>query len=180
MIQALINVFKIPERGTRSVHARVLWCTDRLLDPLRCDQEQLIQYFQKSSADSSRRRGSGSTSRSLGRIIHQSTIFGLGIMPYIRRRSIFPFDRGGLAGLKNAGRGPDGPAEDHRWTRTPRRACVFQAVGFLTFIRRQNMGPAMDPTATVVGHGVMTLTAGTVFLMWLGEQIDRYGIATRL
>ncbi|HEB60396.1 MAG TPA: preprotein translocase subunit SecY, partial [Phycisphaeraceae bacterium] len=55
--------------------------------------------------------------------------------------------------------------------------CLIQGVGWLSFIVKQNLvyaGWRTNPLFWI--SAVLALTAGTVFLMWLGEQIDKHGI----
>src|SRR5436305_13853117 len=62
--------------------------------------------------------------------------------------------------------------------------CLYQAVMWLQLVMRPEGGGQSALGLAVEGYGgffyflssVVTRTAGTVFLMWLGEQIDEYGI----
>jgi preprotein translocase subunit SecY len=53
--------------------------------------------------------------------------------------------------------------------------CIIQAMMFMKWLGGSNLTYAgMGRQATLMG--IVGMTAGTIFLMWLGEQIDEYGI----
>jgi preprotein translocase subunit SecY len=74
--------------------------------------------------------------------------------------------------------GPTGRQKVMEWTRYATVAmCVIQAIGWLSVISGQNLvysNWSGQPLWWLMA--VSAMTAGTVFLMWLGEQIDKYGI----
>ena len=120
--------------------------------------------------------------------IGQATIFGLGIMPYISASIIFqllgsvypPLER-----LKKEGE--SGQKKINEYTRYATVAlCIIQS---WFYIKSLVVGRGLvDPYFLVGPEGaqtlswgwhftaILTMTAGTVFLMWVGEQIDEYGI----
>ncbi len=115
--------------------------------------------------------------------LSQACIFGLGIMPYISSSIIFQLlasvyppleklQKEGEAGRKKIN-------EYTRYATVP--ICMLQAFAYVRYV----LGPGgMALPGTDVGFNyfyyliasVLTMTAGTIFLMWLGEQIDEYGI----
>ncbi|MBX2852216.1 MAG: preprotein translocase subunit SecY [Phycisphaeraceae bacterium] len=114
-----------------------------------------------------------------GGSLSQSTIFGLGIMPYISAAIIFQLlgsvsER--LKALKKEG--PVGHQKIQEYTRyTTVALCAVQAFFWLQYLPRINaVYPAYVNSPIYWVCGVLGLTAGSVFLMWLGEQIDRFGI----
>jgi preprotein translocase subunit SecY len=63
--------------------------------------------------------------------------------------------------------------------------CLFQSWFYIeSYVERADLGLIADGFQTASGAliwnwkiaAVLTMTAGTMFLMWLGEQIDEYGI----
>jgi preprotein translocase subunit SecY len=116
------------------------------------------------------------------------TLFSLGIMPYISSSIIFSLLAKVVPALeKIAKEGPQGQKRINQWTRIATvPICMVQAL----FI----WGGALKPGGPLLGQGValvpeeihgtfwfastvvIGLTAGTIFLMWLGEQITEYGI----
>jgi preprotein translocase subunit SecY len=123
--------------------------------------------------------------------LSNATIFGLGIMPYISASIIFQL----LAAIyeplgKLMKEGESGRKKINEYTRYATVGiCVIQAAFYVKYLWQphgQGMGWALtgspgDQTGDYSGwyyyiSMVVILTAGTVFLMWLGEQIDEYGI----
>ena len=120
--------------------------------------------------------------------LSQATIFGLGIMPYISASIIFqllgtvwpPLER-----LQKEGEA--GRKKINEYTRYATvLICVVQSWAYVAFLASQRVGEQslIAPAFLVDGRlplswqfvAVMTMTAGTIFLMWLGEQIDEFGI----
>src|SRR5947207_403518 len=121
-----------------------------------------------------------------GGSLSQSTIFGLGIMPYISASIIFQLlasvyppleklQKEGEAGRKKIN-------EYTRYATVP--ICLVQSYSYVRYV----MSPPAAGGWAIPGlesgfaffyfalASVLTMTAGTIFLMWLGEQIDEYGI----
>jgi preprotein translocase subunit SecY len=116
--------------------------------------------------------------------LSQATIFGLGIMPYISASIIFQLLGSVYPPLERLQKeGESGRKKINEYTRYATIVlCLGQSwfyVGFLIrngLVREHFLGPDGG-----LGFGwqltaVMTMTAGTAFLMWLGEQIDEFGI----
>jgi preprotein translocase subunit SecY len=120
--------------------------------------------------------------------LSQATIFGLGIMPYISASIIFqllgtvwpPLER-----LQKEGEA--GRKKINEYTRYATVIiCMIQSWAYVAFLASQRVGEQslIAPAFLVDGRlplvwqfvAVMTMTAGTIFLMWLGEQIDEFGI----
>jgi len=144
------------------------------------NQSVLVEYFQRAAAEGSAAgRAAQFVAIFSGGAFGQSTIFGLGIMPYISAAIIFQILGSVLEPLKRLREeGPTGQQKIQEWTRYCTVAlCIVQAIGWLVFITSQGMvyaNWAANPIWWVMATAA--LTAGTVFLMWLGEQIDRFGI----
>jgi preprotein translocase subunit SecY len=119
-----------------------------------------------------------------GGSLSQSCIFGLGIMPYISASIIFQLLASVWPPLEKLQKeGEAGRKKINEYTRYATVAiCFVQALFWVRHI-------ATSPQAGGLGLAypqysgfwyilvaVMTMTVGTIFLMWLGEQIDEYGI----
>ncbi|MER3330285.1 MAG: preprotein translocase subunit SecY [Candidatus Kapaibacterium sp.] len=118
----------------------------------------------------------------VGGAFSNAAIFALGIMPYITSSIIFQ-----LAGVvfpqiqKMQKEGEEGRRKINQWTRF---ATVFvaglQSIGVAVKLVNQTAanGAPVVPDAGVLFFlsTVITLTAGTIFLMWLGEQITERGV----
>ncbi len=116
--------------------------------------------------------------------LSQATIFGLGIMPYISASIIFQLLGSVYPPLEKLQKeGESGRKKINEYTRY---ATVVLCLGQSWFYLRGFLVPngLIYEQFLVNGAlplswqftGVLTMTAGTVFLMWLGEQIDEYGI----
>ncbi|MCZ6652919.1 MAG: preprotein translocase subunit SecY [Planctomycetota bacterium] len=113
--------------------------------------------------------------------LQQSTIFGLGIMPYISASIIFQLLATVVPALEKLRReGATGQKKIQEYTRyTTVLICFVQAVIWLKYIHAQEfVYPDYANTYTFWIMGVSALVCGTVFLMWLGEQIDEYGLGS--
>jgi preprotein translocase subunit SecY len=126
--------------------------------------------------------------------LSQATIFGLGIMPYISASIIFQLLGSVWKPVEELQKeGETGRKKINEYTRYLTVVlCVIQSYMYLAAIMSQ-VDPQGNPqlisgqflTGTVgnmrLAFGwqivaVATMTCGTIFLMWLGEQIDEYGI----
>jgi len=117
--------------------------------------------------------------------LSQATIFGLGIMPYISASIIFQLLGSVWEPLERLQKeGESGRKKINEYTRY---ATVVLCLGQSYFyVRSFLVGFGMVDDAFLDDTGVLplrwqivavlTMTAGTVFLMWLGEQIDEFGI----
>jgi preprotein translocase subunit SecY len=125
-----------------------------------------------------------------GGSLSQSTIFGLGIMPYISASIIFQLLASVYPPLEKLQKeGESGRKKINEYTRYATVViCFIQAWFWVTYISKPRaeggLGLAID---LGLGDGryngfwyvlvsIITMTGGTIFLMWLGEQIDEYGI----
>lgn len=123
--------------------------------------------------------------------LRQATIFGLGIMPYISASIIFQLLGSVYKPLEELKKeGEAGRKKLNEYTRYLTVViCVVQSYMYLKFMLMSggpsgfgNINPNFlnaEQTGLFWGWqivAVLVMTAGTVFLMWLGEQIDEYGI----
>jgi len=111
-----------------------------------------------------------------GGALSRLSIFALGIMPYISASIIMQMASvviPTLAALKK-----EGEAGRRKITQYTRYGTVFLA-GFQSIgasIALQNQGVVIAPGPNFVFTAAVTLVTGTLFLMWLGEQITERGI----
>jgi len=111
-----------------------------------------------------------------GGALERLSIFALGIMPYISASIIMQM--AGVVVPQLAELKKQGEAGRRKITQYTRIGTVFlatfQSVG--ASIALQNQGVVINPGFNFVFTGAVTLVTGTVFLMWLGEQITERGI----
>lgn len=183
MLQAIINIFKIPDLRNKVLFTVGMLAVYRIgfwIPVPGVNQEQLAETFQRAQTEQT---GLGQIASFVsifsGGQLGQSTIFGLGIMPYITAAIIFQVFGSVSERLKKLKQeGASGQQKIQEYTRyLTILMCVVQAVGWLVMINRQGLIYAnwsQNPVWWVMA--VTAMTAGTIFLMWLGEQIDRFGI----
>ncbi len=111
-----------------------------------------------------------------GGAVSRMAIFSLGIMPYISASIIMQLASSMVPSLEQLKKeGEQGRKKINQYTRygTVLLATV-QAYGISVGLEGQ--GLALDPGAFFRASAVITLVGGTMFLMWLGEQITARGI----
>jgi preprotein translocase subunit SecY len=119
-----------------------------------------------------------------GGSLSQSTIFGLGIMPYISASIFFQLFATIYPPLEKLQKeGEAGRKKINEYTRYATVViCIAQAWMWVSHIvgpppNGMNFAlPGYDKAPFHFLSSVMMMTAGTIFLMWIGEQIDEYGI----
>ena len=108
-----------------------------------------------------------------GRALQQATIFAMSITPYINSSIIMQLLTVAIPALERLQKeGEEGRKKLGQWTRYVTVILAFvQAAGLYMGIVDQSQKGALA-FFTVV----MSFTAGTAFLMWLGEQINEKGV----
>jgi len=116
-----------------------------------------------------------------GGALERLSIFALGIMPYISASIIMQLLTVVSPKLEQLKK--DGEHGRRKITQYTRMGTVvlatFQALGVAVALESQNingMSVVMDPGFLFKVTAVTTLVGGTIFLMWLGEQITERGI----
>lgn len=182
MLQALLNVFRVAELRNRVLFTLGMLAVFRLGQwvPLPgVNQDELRRIVQAQSGDSLFSTVASVVSIFAGGNLTQSTIFGLGVIPYISASIIFQLLMAVWPTMKKIQEeGPTGRQKIMAWTRYATIVvAVIQAVGYLQVSASQGViyaAWASWPFWWIMA--VTALVAGTVFLMWLGEQIDKHGI----
>ncbi|MGE5584210.1 MAG: preprotein translocase subunit SecY [Bacillota bacterium] len=109
-----------------------------------------------------------------GGALRRFTVFAMGVNPYITASIIISLLQVVIPSLEELSKeGIEGRRKIAQWTRYGTVVLgVIQALGITMGIR----GAVEDPGILPVLLIVVTLTAGTSFLMWLGEKISEHGI----
>ncbi|MBK5097007.1 MAG: preprotein translocase subunit SecY [Gemmatimonadetes bacterium] len=112
-----------------------------------------------------------------GGALARATVFALGIMPYISASIIFQVLGATFPSIEKLQKeGEDGRRKITQWTRYATVfLCIMQAYGYSIFLESQP-GVVVIPGWGFRITTVLLLTAGGVFVMWLGEQITERGI----
>jgi preprotein translocase subunit SecY len=112
----------------------------------------------------------------LGGGLSRATVFALGIMPYISASIIFQLAGGIVPSVGKLQKDEEGRKKITQWTRY---LTVFISLSqAYTFALFTESIPGAIPNPGFASRLIMvvTLTAGAIFVMWLGEQITERGI----
>lgn len=111
-----------------------------------------------------------------GGAFQRVSIFALGVMPYINASIVFSLLAVIIPKLEEIQKeGESGRNKITQWTRYL-TILVAMIQGFGVCMWLQSAGLVTTPGFTFITTTVTTLTAGTVFLMWVGEQISVKGV----
>ena len=117
-----------------------------------------------------------------GGAIERMAIFALNIMPYISASIIMQLMQSVVPTLEALKKeGEQGRKQLNQYTRYLTVAlAAFQALGIAYGLQSSSAGPAgaivLDPGPFFLLTTVVSLVGGTMFLMWLGEQITARGV----
>ena len=111
-----------------------------------------------------------------GGALERLSIFALGIFPYISCSIVMQLASATTPALKELKK--EGESGRRKITQYTRYGTVFLAAfqSFGASIALQNQGVVVNPGFNFLFTACVTLTTGTMFLMWLGEQITERGI----
>jgi preprotein translocase subunit SecY len=175
MLEKLANVFRVPDLRKRILFTLGLLAVYRFgghVPTPGINADKLAQFFDQN-------RGSflGFVDLFSGGQLRRLTIFALGIMPYITASIILQLMTvvyEPLAKLQKEGE--LGRKKITQWTRyLTLGLSAVQSLGIAYTLQRQP-GFVVNPGVGFVLMTMLTLTTGSVFIMWLGEQITERGI----
>jgi len=184
MLGAFANVFKIPDLKRKLLITAALIAVYRVgafIPTPGIDGSKLALFFDNIA----KTQGGtlfGMINMFSGGAIQRLTIFALGIMPYISASIILQLLTAVIPALERISReGEEGRKKIIQYTRygTVVLAIIqsfFIALWLENPARFQGMQIVQFPGWWFRVLTVITLTSGTAFIMWLGEQIQEYGI----
>jgi preprotein translocase subunit SecY len=112
-----------------------------------------------------------------GGAFSNASIFALGIMPYISASIAMQLATIAIPSIKKLQADESGRKKITMYTRYLTMAVtLFQAVGYITYLRTQNGSAIMADNIWWMVSTVVVLATGTLFVMWLGERITEKGI----
>ncbi len=180
MIGGFQNIPKIPELRKRIVISFLLLAVYRVgvhIPTPGIDGAALAGFF-------ARAKGTlfGFMDMFSGGALENMSVFALGIMPYISSSIILQLLTMVIPSLEKLSK--EGEAGRKKITQYTRYGTVLLSIiqGFGISVGLEKMtGPAGEPVVLIAGWGfrlmtIITLTSGTAFIMWLGEQITERGI----
>lgn len=184
MLSALVNAFKIPDLKRRILITLGLIAIYRIgcyVPTPGINGAALAEFFDKIA----KTQGGalfGIMNMFSGGAMERLTIFALGIMPYISASIIMQLLTAVIPALEKIAK--EGRSGHERITQYTRYGTVALSIVQSLFIALWLEDPARFEGLRIVlfpGWGfrvltVLTLTTGTIFIMWLGEQIQERGI----
>jgi preprotein translocase subunit SecY len=199
MISAFANSFKVPELRSRILFTLAMIVIVRVGTQITLpgiDPTVLSQWITDKAENSS---SAGAQVAALLNIfsgggLQNCAIFALGIMPYISASIMLQLLTAVWPPLTKMAREEGGRQKITQYTRWATIVlCVFQAFMLVQSLADpkqnylmqglgqtiENMGRPLVPNFgfwTFILPAVITITAGTMFMMWLGEQITERGI----
>ena len=179
MLEKLANIFRIPELKRRVLFTVALLVVYRLgghVPTPGVNSEALVAAFANQSNSLF-----GLYDLFVGGSFAKATVFALGIMPYISVSIIFQLLGAVIPYFEKLQKeGEEGRKKITQYTRIGTVAlAAVQSLAFAKFL--ESMGSAAAPVVPNPGLGfqlmtMITQTAGTILIMWLGEQITERGI----
>src|ERR1700726_502749 len=175
-LEAITNVFRGPDLRKRFLFALALLAVYRLgghIPTPGIDTNKLEEFFRQN-------QGSlfGFLDLFSGGMLRKLTIFALGIMPYITSSIILQLLTVVVPTLEKLQKeGEIGRRKITQWTRylTVGLALV-QSYGIAFTLSHATTQFVTHPGFSFTAMTMLTLTTGTAFIMWLGEQITERGI----
>lgn len=112
-----------------------------------------------------------------GGALSRFSVFALGIMPYISSSIVIQLFQYVVPHFQQLQKeGESGRRKITQYTRYATLGlALFQSLGIALALESQN-GLVLDPGFGFRMSAIVSLTAGTIFLMWLGEQITERGL----
>jgi len=183
MIEPLINCFRIPELRKKILFTVFMLAVFRVgaFIPIPGVDSKMV-------GEAAGRFGTGAlglVDMFAGGALSKCAVFGLGIMPYISASIVFQLLATVIKPLEELQK--EGEAGQKKINQYTRYATVLLCFVQGLFMARMIEGIEISKGVFVVPPGVregfgfeliciISLTAGTLFLMWIGEQIQEHGI----
>lgn len=180
MAQSFENVGKIPELRNRILYTLLMFLVFRLgvhITTPGVNAIALSEFFNKANSNLF-----GLFNMFTGGALARFSIFSLGIMPYISSSIIFQMLPMVIPSLERMQKeGEAGRKKLMQYTRYGTVVlALLQSIGISYGIESMRspggISIVSNPGISFMIVSVITLTAGTIFVMWLGEEISEHGI----
>jgi preprotein translocase subunit SecY len=175
-LEAFANIFRVPDLRKRLLFTLAMLAVYRLGGHIPTPGINITRWeeFFSSAAGSI----FGFFDLFAGGNIRRLTIFALGIMPYITASIILQLLTVVVPTLEKLSKeGELGRRKITQWTRyLTIILSVVQSFGIAEGLQTMQQGIVISPGIGFVALTVMSLTTGTAFIMWLGEQISERGV----
>jgi preprotein translocase subunit SecY len=175
-LEAVTNVFRVPDLRKRLLFALALLAVYRLgghIPTPGIDTNKLEEFFRQNQGTLF-----GYLDVFSGGSFRRLTIFALGIMPYITSSIILQLLTVVVPTLEKLQKeGELGRRKITQWTRyLTVILALIQSFGIAMALQGAQQGFVTNPGVGFVMMTMLSLTTGTAFIMWLGEQITERGI----
>ena len=175
-LEAVANVFRVPDLRKRVLFTLALLAVYRLgghIPTPGIDTNRLEEFFRQNQGTLF-----GFLDLFSGGTFRRLTIFALGIMPYITSSIILQLLTVVVPTLEKLQKeGELGRRKITQWTRyLTVLLALIQSFGIATALQSAQQGFVTNPGVGFVLLTMLSLTTGTAFIMWLGEQISERGI----
>ncbi len=174
--EAVANMFRIPDLRNRVLFTLGMLAIYRLgafIPTPGIDTVRLKEFFEQNQGTLF-----GFINLFSGGMFESMTIFALGIMPYITASIILQLLTVVIPTLEKLQKeGELGRRKITQWTRyLTIGLSMMQSFGIAAALQGSQGGFVINPGIGFVLMTMLTLTTGTAFIMWLGEQITDRGI----
>src|SRR6266567_7861028 len=174
--EAVANIFRIPDLRKRILFTLMMLAIYRLgghIPTPGIDANRLAAFFAQNQGTLF-----GFIDLFSGGMFRRLTIFALGIMPYITSSIILQLLTVVVPTLEKLQKeGELGRRKITQWTRyLTVILALIQSFGIATALQGAQQGFVTNPGVGFVLLTMLSLTTGTAFIMWLGEQITERGI----
>ncbi len=182
MLGTVINIFRIQDLRNKILFTLALLIIYRVgfhIPVPGFNQKAIADAMSTRDTEGAMARAAEYMQMFTGGTLQQSSLFGLGIMPYITASIILMLLGEVIPALKKLRQeGQTGYKKIQEYTRYLTVViCLIQSLMFMKLLGGEGLTyPGMHRQALIMG--IIGMTAGTIFLMWLGEQIDEYGIGS--
>jgi preprotein translocase subunit SecY len=175
-LESFANIFRVPDLRKRVLFTLALLAVYRLgghIPTPGVDVQRWQDFFSSNSGSIF-----GFFDLFAGGNIRRLTVFALGIMPYITASIILQLLTVVVPTLEKLQKeGELGRRKITQWTRyLTIILAVVQSAGIAQGLMSMQQGIVINPGFGFVLLTIISLTAGTTFIMWLGEQISDRGI----
>ena len=174
--EAFVNIFRVPDLRKRLMFTLGLLAVYRLGSQIPTPGVNVTQWQQFLNSAS----GSifGLFDLFAGNNIRKLTIFALGIMPYITASIILQLLTVVVPTLEKLSKeGELGRRKITQWTRyLTILLSVIQSATIAKGLESMQQGVVINPGFGFVMLTILSLTTGSAFIMWLGEQISERGV----
>jgi preprotein translocase subunit SecY len=174
--EAVANIFRIPDLRKRILFTLAMLAVYRLgghIPTPGIDANRLQEFFNQNQGGIF-----GFVDLFSGGMLRRLTIFALGIMPYITASIILQLLTVVVPTLEKLQKeGELGRRKITQWTRyLTVILALMQSFGIALTLEKSEGGFVLNPGFGFMLMTMLSLTTGTAFIMWLGEQITERGI----